>query len=619
MLDFERSIDTSNYLEQLWEPDLKRIQYRDPRMADFPDRFRSFIKEDGARMENLLERVIVETYERYDEEEAAEILKAYIMGVVCHASNESGPHYRKKELNPDGLPYPYAKHFTDMYLDGINEVYREAINNGKRDHGNVKPIGIKPTLAKVIPLHDVVEDVTMTIDGQVIGADEWKEIITNEFTDGADIAHRVVAVTKYSEREIEPVKAVYEDSALYHTIAESIVMAYIRRGEYPKLQEDPAVLKKYKEHILKAVSSMARIFIDPLEYEEDPEKYIDTVVDCLYIKCLDTLQNLQSPGMSDAILLRGRLLANIARIMGWQRGSNELMNQLGERINTDNIDDPWMVNLANQELATSLDETTKSLYEHHVVQYMRDVFGIDVQASAGFRVSFKDEEIQGQASADPIPQVTVRCSQEELDRFREMSTRGSVDHEELRTFLGAHADLQWGRMRGALHRMIRMFGRDGVMGCIYEEVPDAGEGDLVVLPLLYIRMMVDEPPLYNRVFRHEGPPEKSPEDGFLVPNYAYSESRLPQVLDDLAMLMDPNILKNDKHAKGCVIVFNDHYLMFNRDESIESICDKNGIPLEGRTVRHIMSDIEVSVSVPAMQNLCSDNDRLHDLPIFYIE
>jgi hypothetical protein len=615
MTEQEISIDNGNYVEQLWDVDLKRIQFRDPRLADFPERFRSFIKEEGSRMEELLERVIVETYERYDEEEVPDILKSYIMGVVCHANNESGPHYRKKELNPDGLPYPYAKHFTDMYLDGINEVYREAINNVKRDHNNVKPIGIKPTLAKVIPLHDVVEDVTMTIDGQVTGADEWKEIITHEFTDGADVAHRVVAVTKYPEHEIEPVRQVYEESALYHTIAESIVMAYIRRGEYPKLQDDPAVLKKYKEHILKAVSSMARIFIDPLEYEEDPEKYIDTVVDCLYIKCLDTLQNLQSPGMSDAILLRGRLLANIARIMGWQRGSNELMKQLGERINTDDIDDPWMVNLANQELAASLDETTKSLYEHHVVQYMRDLFGIDVQASAGFRVSFKDEEIQGQTSADPIPQITVRCSQEDLDRFRETSVTGMVNHEELRTFLGARSDLQWGRMRGALHRMIRIFGRDGIMGCIYEK----GEEQEDIHPLLYIRMMVDEPPLYNRVFRHEGKPEKSPEDGFIVPNYAYTDNRLPQVLDDLAMLMDPNILKNDIHAKGCVIVFNDHYLMFDRNESIQSVCERNGIILQGKKIKHIMNDIDVSLTIPAVDNLPVEDDLLSEIPIFYIE
>ncbi len=614
MTEQEVSIDNRNYVEQLWDVDLKRMQFRDPRLADFPERFRSFIREEGSRMEELLERVIVETYERYDEEEVPDILKSYIMGVVCHANNETGAHFRKKELNADGLPYPYAKHFTDMYLDGINEVYREAMNNGSRDHGNVKPVGIKPTLAKVIPLHDVVEDVTMTVDGEVIGAQQWTEIIRNEFDDGEAIAHRVVAVTKYEEAELDPVRHIYENSALYHTIAEAIVMAYIRRNEFSKLQDDPAVLKKYKDHILKAVSSMARIFIDPLAYEDDPETYIDTVVDCLYIKCLDTLQNLQSPGMSDAILLRGRLLANIARIMGWHRGSNELMKQLGERMNTDNIDDPWMVNLANQELAASLDQTTKSLYEHHITQYMRDAFGIEVQASAGFRVSFRDEEMMGQSGADSIPQITVRCTQADLDRFREMIEDGMVDNEELRTFLGAHGNLEWGRMRGALHRMIRMFGRDGIMGCIYEE----DEEQRGIHPLLYIRMMVDEPPLYNRVFRHEGKPEKSPEDGFIVPNYAYTDNRLPQVLDDLAMLMDPNILKNDSHAKGCVIVFSDHYLMFDRSESIQSVCERNGIVLQGKKIKHIMNDIDVSLTIPAVDNLPSEDEFLGELPIFYI-
>jgi hypothetical protein len=41
--------------------------------------------------------------------------------------------------------------------------------------------------------------------------------------------------------------------------------------------------------------------------------------------------------------------------------------------------------------------------------------------------------------------------------------------------------------------MIRIFGRDGIMGCIYEK----GEEQEDIHPLLYIRMMVDEPPLYN--------------------------------------------------------------------------------------------------------------------------
>lgn len=237
--------------------------------------------------------------QKYEPAQANLIKRAIVIGAVAHQNNEiEEKRFRKAGNKGDTNATPYFIHPIEM---------AECMIPPTKEDPTFDWITVVATL-----LHDVPEDVKLK---GVEGKEAWLSTIERIFKDTGYQFILTSIIDGVTERKIPPHNTNNETRKLYEHLEETpmykMIISYIQHGGMRHKKKDTNhIYSEERKSVAEVVYNLEHLFLSATQTPEELRIF--------FIKVADVWHNLQSPKwVKDIKVLRGRIAAGLAHILGW--------------------------------------------------------------------------------------------------------------------------------------------------------------------------------------------------------------------------------------------------------------------------------------------------------------
>jgi hypothetical protein len=388
--------------------------------------------------------------QKYQPDQVSLIKKAVVIGAVAHQNNEIEKKRFRKAGNSDENPTPYFFHPIEM---------AECMISPSKEDPTFDWITIVATL-----LHDVPEDVKL--DG-IEGRGAWLSTINGIFKDSENPSLLISIINGVTERKLPPRNSSNETETLYERLGKTpmykMIVSYIKHGGMRHMKEATNhIYSEDKKNIAEVVYNLEHLFLSATRTPEELRIF--------FIKIADVWHNLQSPEwVKDVKILRGRIAAGLADILGWDLMRDKIIVSLAK---ITDVTTPFSPHTEKgKELFSEALEplaTEERLADIKIIKTITRQMGnkllIQPSISGGYPLPHSDEKIstliisEGKTTL-PQPEIRLTIPAELFENLRkEFISHGYIRIDDHRNKSGA-SNIRIKHEESSMERLVNLLGR----------------------------------------------------------------------------------------------------------------------------------------------------------------
>src|SRR3989339_724792 len=368
--------------------------------------------------------------QKYQPIQANLIRRAVVLGTVAHQNNEIETKRFRKAGNGNENPTPYFIHPIEM---------AESMISSSKENPTFDWITIAATL-----LHDVPEDVKLN---GVEGRDAWLSTITEAYKDTGYQYMLTSIIDGVTERKLPSRNTDNETEKLYERLEKSpmykMIIGYIKHGGIRHIKEDVNYIdSETRKSVSEVVYNLENLFLSATQSPEELRIF--------FIKIADVWHNLQSPEwVKDIKVLRGRIAAGLAELLGWNLMRNKIIVSLAK---ITDVSTPYSSHtekkskaLFNDGFLSYLDEEQSAdlgIAKQIIPQMLDNPKSLPVSFKVGFPIPHSETKnplfapYEGEETTLPQPEIDITMSNELFDNLTKVSNRFGVLVEDSRNTHG---------------------------------------------------------------------------------------------------------------------------------------------------------------------------------------
>jgi len=369
----------------------------------FESKYKDVLKKNpilGERIDVFMKNISL----KYISSHVDLIRRAVVVGVVAHQNNENETkRYRKNSTAP------YFIHPLEMAESMVSQ----------SEEG---PTFDWITVATAL-LHDVPEDVKLN---GIEGREAWLSTIEEIFKDSGYQYMLTSIIDGVTERKLPPRN---ENEKLYQRIEKApiykMIAGYTQEGgiRHPK-EKSNNIDEEKRKSITEVVYNLEHLFLSAIQTPEELRIF--------FIKIADVWHNLQSPEwIKDYKVLRGRIAAGLADLLGWDFMRDEIIVSLAKITDVttpftpDNTDKNQV--LFSEELETSATQEMSEdikIVEKAIPKIIKELKDQPIKIKGGFPLPQSSDDYNRRAKTPegettlPQPEIRVKMPTESIKNFR---------------------------------------------------------------------------------------------------------------------------------------------------------------------------------------------------------